>query len=259
MRSTLNLPPLGVESVRELTTKSSGSHSTHLKTILVILVFFLVITGITEAQISSEVKINNGEIGENYSGESYNQSWNWTYNGYANQTDTKGVTGVVYVVGGGGGGSSLYNNAAENASTVVTPAVTSQVGKTSVDTLAKLNAEITDAFDAMRMMMGITLVVAIGLGVLFIMLRLRTLITDDEETPHHSSTPPQTVVSNTPHATIYVTGGGGAGGSGGEHTPHYNPIQTPTPVKYEQPKPKKPIVDRDGVEDDDSSFIEVLD
>jgi hypothetical protein len=240
----------------ELTTKSSGSHFSFLKTILVIGIFFLVITGITEAQILSEVKINNGETGGNYSGESYNynQSWNWTYNGYANQTDTEGAAGVVYVVaGGGGGGGSLYNNAAENASTVVTPAVTSQVGGTPVDAWNASDAPTKANLDVMA-------VVAIGLGVLFIMVRLRPLSTGNDETPHHSSTPPQTVASNTPHGITYV-GGEGGNGSGGGHTPHYShtPSRNTSPVGYKLPESKKPIVDRDGVEDDDSSFIEVLD
>jgi hypothetical protein len=48
------------------------------------------------------------------------------------------------------------------------------------------------------------------------------------------------------------------GSSGGGHTPYYYPTPDTSPMKYEPPKPKKPV-DRDGVEDDDSSFIEVLD
>jgi hypothetical protein len=227
----------------ELTTKSRVTYLTPPKTILVILVFFLVIIGITEAQISSEVKISNGENGENYSSKSYNWSWNWTSSEYINQTAPKGVIAADYVVvgGGGGGGSiiNIYNNAAENASPVVAPTLTSQVVETPSDALANVNKEITDTFGAMATMMRIMLVGMVVVTIIYMVRWVRTPHNSnaDEETPSHSSTPPQTVASN---------------------TPHYYPIPDTPPVKYEPPKPKKPV-DRDGVEDDDSSFIEVLD
>jgi hypothetical protein len=133
-----------------------------------------------------------------------------------------------------------------------TDILTSQVGGMLGDTAA---------FEAMVTMAKFTvLAVVVITTITFLRVFSRESLSDYEETPPHSPPiPPQTVVSNIPHATIYVAGGGGAGGNGGGHTPQHSPSPNTSSVEYELPKPKKPIVDRDGVEDDDSSFIEVLD
>jgi hypothetical protein len=150
----------------------------------------------------------------------------------------------------------------------ITPSITSQFGEMPVDAgnasdaLTKAKLDVTAAFETMATAMKITLLAMVAMTIIYMWRWVwmpYNSNTDYEETPSPTSTPPQTVVSNTPHATIYVAGVGGAGGSGGGNTPYYYPVPNTSPVKYEQPKPKKPIVDRDGVEDDDSSFIEVLD
>jgi len=140
----------------------------------------------------------------------------------------------------------------------MTDALTSQVMETPPNALAKADLDVTAAFETMVTIAKFTVLAVVAMTIIY-MVRMampHNSNTYDEETPHHSSTQPQTVVSNTPHATIYVAGGGGGGGGG--HTPQYFPIPDTPPVEYELPKPKKPV-DRDGVEDDDSSFIEVLD
>lgn len=150
----------------------------------------------------------------------------------------------------------------------ITSSITSQVVGTPSGEWANVYRGITDTFGAMETMMKIMLLAVVGITIIY-MVRWVGVPHDsnvyEEEIPSNSSTPPQTVVNNIPHATMYVAGGGGAGGSGGSgsgHTPpYYPPYPAPSkpPMEYEPLKPKKPIVDRDGVEDDDPSFIEVLD